>query len=617
MAQKTPLVRLYRCQDCGDEDEWTLEMVPAEYICLCGGEMRETENSKKAGREREGGDMSTSIVDLGVGQIIPSRWQPRSYPYDGDEFEELKASVKRNGILNRLRVFTNENNEYELITGHRRLAAAKAVELALVPAEVVADLSRPMEGDELENQLRRIHEEVIVDNLHHQDLTHFEQANAIEALMDDQGYGQEEAGHVLGRSQQWVSDRLSLLKLAPAVQTAVTAGAVEFSTARKLAKLPADVQAPVMERVKDGDAESAARVVGKISAALKPEFWELPEGPRGYDDLNKQRLLAHWLLEAEEAQHGQGKLLAMLERADILKPAHELAEWNLQWLKPRLETLVGKELPSWPEFAKDRGMVCESCLWSEHKPFWQCKSDDETTCLRYLGPDDKVFFDVPDKEARDCIDCLEDEGGCTDATCHVVHREDKVEQQEAGVDEIQQQRRAKAQEQIKAFHDRQQEGDGDLDHWAAQACKRCVSFRSVAHPEGPCGFEGTYIGTHIWTDGDGAAIPRCSQYVLGDVSFIAQMSQKSTREILIAQLKLLRQRKGSALGWLPCDDSVTALSSWLKSSDLSLRQLGALVTMGLNEDRVPWQGSDEKFKQINPITGEYETWQRLVEETES
>lgn len=561
--------------------------------------------------------MSAGIVDLRVDQIIPSRWQPRSYPYDGDGFEELKMSVQRHGVLNRLRVFTNEDNNYELITGHRRLAAAKAVELALVPAEVVADLSSVVNHEWRDNELRRIHEEVIVDNLHHQDLTHIEQANAIKALMDEHGYKQSEAAHVLGKSQQWLSDQLSLLKLAPAVQTAVTAGAVEFSTARKLAKLPADVQAPVMERVKGGDAENAARVVGKISKALEPGFWDLPEGPRGYDDLNKQRLLAHWLLEAEQAV-GKGKALAVLEADGRLKPAHEVAgDWELQWTKPKLEALIGADLPSWPEFATDRGMTCESCLWSEHNPFWQCRSEEHDTCLNYLGPDEKLFFNVPDGEAQDCLDCIKDEGGCTDATCHVVHLQEIEERRAEGVEESQQERLGETQEKIKAFHDRQQESDVDLDHWLAQACKRCVSFWSVEHPEGPCGFEGSYSEVRFWTNGDGTAIPRCSVYELGDIGFIAQMSRNSTKEILIAQLKLLRQRARETLQWLPCDDSVTALSSWLKSSDLSLRQLGALVTMGLNEDRMPWAGDDEEFSQVNPVTGEYETWKRLVEEPEA
>lgn len=48
-----PPVRTYKCQECGDEDEWSLGTIPTEFFCLCGGEMRETENSKKA--ETRGG----------------------------------------------------------------------------------------------------------------------------------------------------------------------------------------------------------------------------------------------------------------------------------------------------------------------------------------------------------------------------------------------------------------------------------------------------------------------------------------------------------------------------------------------------------------------------------
>jgi len=203
--------------------------------------------------------------NLRVGELIPSRWQTRSYPYDGDGFEELKASIQRHGVLNRLRIFVNEEGLYEMITGHRRLAAAREVGKERGPVEVVTTLrDRPTPMMELQ----QIHEEVIVDNLYHEDLTPIEEAKAIAALMEEHGHTQQEAAHVLGKSQQWVSDRLSLLNLAPAVQRAVTERAVEMTVGKSLATLPPQAQVPVMKRLKETKATSR-----EAALASEPFAW--------------------------------------------------------------------------------------------------------------------------------------------------------------------------------------------------------------------------------------------------------------------------------------------------------------------------------------------------------
>jgi ParB family chromosome partitioning protein len=581
------------------------------YCCQpgCDGIMvAENENSDEEGEMTE-----DRFMDLDVKKIVPSRWQPRSYPYDGDGFEELKASVRRHGVLNRLRVFINEDGKYEVITGHRRWLAASGVGLAAVPVEIV---EYPGEEDQV---LRTIHEEVIVDNLYHEDLTPIEEARAIEGLMEDEGYNQGEVGHILGKSQQWVSDRLSLLKLAPAVQTAVTARAVDFSVARKLATLPEEVQAPVMESVKEETSREAEKAANKISKALEPGFWALPEGPRDYEDLNAHRLLHAWRVQVQIAV-GQGKMLAALERKGLLRPAHRLEEWELtNRVKGVLEDLIEEPLPSWDKFAESHSLTCENCLWQEARPFWMCEMEDRSTCLNYLGPEDPVMLRVPDENQDDCDRCLDERGWCGDEKCHVEHLEQMKREKEARLNaqerEREESRRAGRRVKITAFYERQAQDDVDPDHWLAQACVRCVSFRGDDHPGGPCGAEGGYHAVHFWTNDDGKVIPRCSSYKVSDLRFIPEMSQSSAKEILIAQLKACRQNQPNRLGWLPCEDGVKALSKWLHEEDLTVKQLVAMVTMALNENIMPFWGPDQEkgFKQVNPVTGEYEKWKKAAE----
>ena len=60
-----------------------------------------------------------------------------NHPYyvkDDDEMMNLQESIKENGVLSPLIVRPLENNEYEVISGHRRLHASKKAGLTQVPA---------------------------------------------------------------------------------------------------------------------------------------------------------------------------------------------------------------------------------------------------------------------------------------------------------------------------------------------------------------------------------------------------------------------------------------------------------------------------------------------------
>ena len=68
----------------------------------------------------------------------------KNHPYkveDNDEMKLLFQSIKENGILSPLIVRPIENNEYEIISGHRRLFASKMAGFKEVPVLVV-EMSR-------------------------------------------------------------------------------------------------------------------------------------------------------------------------------------------------------------------------------------------------------------------------------------------------------------------------------------------------------------------------------------------------------------------------------------------------------------------------------------------
>lgn len=136
--------------------------------------------------------------------IRPNRSQPRT-TFEEEAILRLADSIRRYGILQPLTVrkFENEDyDEFELIAGERRLRAAKLLGLARVPC-IILDTD-PLRSAEL----------AIIENIQREDLNMFEQASAIQSLIDIYGLTQEQIARTLSSSQSYVANKLRLLRLS-------------------------------------------------------------------------------------------------------------------------------------------------------------------------------------------------------------------------------------------------------------------------------------------------------------------------------------------------------------------------------------------------------------------
>ena len=94
---------------------------------------------------------------------------------------------------------------YELVSGERRLRAARMAGLKEVPCILVS-------VDRQESSLL-----ALVENLQRRDLDFVEEAAALSRLIRTFGLSQEEAARKIGKSQSAVANKLRLLKLPPEV----------------------------------------------------------------------------------------------------------------------------------------------------------------------------------------------------------------------------------------------------------------------------------------------------------------------------------------------------------------------------------------------------------------
>lgn len=140
----------------------------------------------------------SEIMQVSVSKIIPNPNQPRKF-FAEDGILRLADSIKQHGIIQPL-VVRQCGEYYELIAGERRLRAAKELGLDTVPC-VISDINEAKSA-----------EVSIIENIIREDLSIFEQASAIEALIDTYNLTQEQVAEKLSVSQSFVANKLRLLR---------------------------------------------------------------------------------------------------------------------------------------------------------------------------------------------------------------------------------------------------------------------------------------------------------------------------------------------------------------------------------------------------------------------
>jgi ParB family chromosome partitioning protein len=171
----------------------------------------------------------TSSADsmlVAVGKIRRSPRQPRT-GIEGEELEELAASIREHGVLQPLIVTRGPaHDEYTLIAGERRLEAAKLAGLERVPV-LVRDAS-----DQQRLEL------ALIENLQREDLSPLETAEAYRHLHEEFGLSHEDVSKRVGKSRVAVTNTLRLLKLPERVRQALAGGQISEGHARAILALP-------------------------------------------------------------------------------------------------------------------------------------------------------------------------------------------------------------------------------------------------------------------------------------------------------------------------------------------------------------------------------------------
>lgn len=159
--------------------------------------------------------------------IVPNPNQPRER-FDFDELEGLAQSIRQNGIIQPIAVRLNQNGDYELISGERRLRAARLVGVSRIPCIL-------MEASDEKSALF-----ALIENMQRSELGFFEEARAIERLLTVYNMSRDEVCKKLGKAPSTVSNKLRLLRLPEEIQHRLAAEGMSERHARALLRLDSD-----------------------------------------------------------------------------------------------------------------------------------------------------------------------------------------------------------------------------------------------------------------------------------------------------------------------------------------------------------------------------------------
>ncbi len=255
------------------------------------------------------------IVHLDIELIDPNPFQPRQI-FNDEAIEDLKNSILKQGLLQPV-VVRPAGTRFQLILGERRLRATRAAGMTTIAAQV-----RVVESSEEMLEL------AILENVHREDLTPIELAQAIVRLQQQYSLTQEAVAEKMGMSRAHIANLVRLLKLPERIQTALTEGKLTMGHARALLsvvdegqqldlferflvdgkvtvrtaealtrkkKVPTKAEAATMKAADSREARAIAQVENSLSRQLATRVRIKPKGRGGtieityytLDDLNR------------------------------------------------------------------------------------------------------------------------------------------------------------------------------------------------------------------------------------------------------------------------------------------------------------------------------------------
>lgn len=181
---------------------------------------------------------SVNFNEIEVDLIKLNPYQPRTN-FNQKDIDDLASSIKELGLIQPITVkFDDNDDNYELISGERRLRSFKQLNIKTIPAYV----RKVNDQTSLEMAL--------VENIQRKDLDPIEIAISYNRLIDELNLSQDEMSKRVGKDRSTISNYIRLLKLDPIVQSGIRDNFITMGHGRCLININSkDQQLIIYEKI--------------------------------------------------------------------------------------------------------------------------------------------------------------------------------------------------------------------------------------------------------------------------------------------------------------------------------------------------------------------------------
>lgn len=214
--------------------------------------------------------IDTSIVEqIQLKMIRPSKFSVRSRSQkmsDEDDDDLLSNSIREHGLLQPI-LIRPLTHGFEIVAGHRRFHACRSLRWRFISCRI-----REMSD-------KQAYEIQLTENIQRKSMDPIEEAEAFRRYVMDFGWGGvTELAKKIGKSEEYVSHRIQLLKLPYEIKSRIIASKLNVSQALELTSISPEKQTQIIEHVINNDL--TVKQIRKVKSLLKEDLLEDPKDLR-------------------------------------------------------------------------------------------------------------------------------------------------------------------------------------------------------------------------------------------------------------------------------------------------------------------------------------------------
>jgi ParB family chromosome partitioning protein len=211
--------------------------------------------------------VDSSVVELiEMKMIRPSQFTIRDkFQRNDSDFEMLVNSIREHSLLQPI-LIRPLSNGFEIVAGHRRFQACRTLRWRFIPAKI-RELSD-----------KQAYEIQLTENIQRKSMDPVEEAEAFRRYVVDFGWGGvSELARKIGKSEEYVSHHLQLLKLPGDIKVKIANNSLNVSQAIEIAEISPDKRSKIVSQVVNENL--TVRQIRELKTVLKEEEEEEEEDP--------------------------------------------------------------------------------------------------------------------------------------------------------------------------------------------------------------------------------------------------------------------------------------------------------------------------------------------------